>query len=120
MDHAAPGTAAWSHAMAGLTARRAPARDRGRRSAVYARRGSGPGSGRRRRVPDGIAAAARARRDARGAISGSVFMVPNSADDTQENYAYAFHERTLITASAFPSKQPNRHRKRVTTHTSGV
>lgn len=35
MDHAAPGTAAWSHAMAGLTARRAPARATGAGARQY-------------------------------------------------------------------------------------
>ena len=119
MDHAAPGTAAWSHAMAGLTARRAPARATGAGARQYTL-----GAG-RVRGPVGVAASRTGSPRRRGRVETHVarfldLYLSISADDTQENYAYAFHERTLITASAFPSKQPNRHRKRVTTHTSDV
>ena len=66
MDHAAPGTAAWSHAMTGLTARRS---------------GRGPGS-------DATSVCA--------IEFLEVYLWYQSPPTTQEKYAYAFHERTHI------------------------
>ena len=87
MDHAAPGTAAWSHAMTGLTARR---------SAPVA----GP-------VTDPCA------------IEFSICIYGTNPRHRKNMHTH-FTSAHTFTASAFPSRQQNRHRKRVTTQNTHI